>query len=93
MQIIAQLTLRLFLVTHVTAEIFRLISYLIVCFSIYLQGMTNILNFFKTSVENRVSHKYLCYLYIQFYLIFNVTQYRLHQIMYIVIIGVFGQQW
>ncbi len=84
-QIIVQLTIRLILVTHMTAEIFRLISYLIVCFSIYLQGVTNILNFFKTSVENGISHKYFSCLYTQFYLIFNVTQDRLHQTMNLVI--------
>ncbi len=51
--------------------------------------MTNILSFFKHDVENRISYKYLSYLYVQFYLIFNLTQDRLHQIMYIVVTACF----
>ncbi len=79
-QIISQVTVRLFLCTHVTTEILRLISFLVSIALMYFQTMTIIFNSLEHNNRDNMPPKQLIYLYTQFYLIFNVTQDRLNQV-------------
>ncbi len=86
MQIILHIFVRLFLLTHVAAESIRLIVFMATGFLIYLQCIRNILEHFRVNLN---SAYYFRQRYVQFYLIFNLIQNRLNQLLYFCISIVF----
>ncbi len=73
---------RQFLLTHVAAEATRLILFIATAFLIYLQCFRNILEHLRVDLN---SIQYSRQRYVQFYLIFNLIQNQISQLLHICI--------